>query len=208
MVFKYDTHYFDRFDMAEEKEKYLKQSSELNREFITKKSKGERDPVLFDFIKDNFADIHHRKLFKLPETTYPNGCCPPGIKRLFVDTGGKFHLCEKGNLKFSFGDVNNGLNVKKIFALIDQYAESADHCKHCWALRFCNSCFISAVKNDHFSKERKEEDCQATRKYVLNRLQTYIYLVERNPKLFDGKYERGEDMVEELVRYIKNHKIN
>lgn len=203
MVEKFDTNYFDSFNMDEENKKFLKQTNEVLCEFIEKKIKGVEDPVLFNYVRDDFANIHNRKLFSLPETTYPNGCCTPGVKRIFVDTKGKFHTCEKGNLKHSIGDVNNGFDIKKIFNLIELYAESSDHCNYCWAIRFCNACFLSAIKNDKFSKHRKEKNCQAVRNRVLNRLQTYICLNESNPKIFDGTYYRGEDMVADLVKYME-----
>jgi uncharacterized protein len=156
MADPFDTNYFDQFNMIDEKNKLQEQQNELTWEFIDKKAKGEIDTILDAFIKEKYEDMHYRKIFRIPDTTYPNGLCLPGIKKLFVNTDGKFHLCERGTLHFSFGDVDNGFKVGKMFDLIDQYIESTEHCKHCWAIRFCNACFLSAIKNDVFSRERKQ----------------------------------------------------
>ena len=204
MVDQYDTTYFDGFDMVEERKKHGEQSLELVREFIEKKIKGEEDRTLSAFLKEKYADVHHRRVFKLPETTYPNGCCLPAIKKLFVDTDGQFHLCEKGSLDFSYGDIDNGINVKKVFNLIDRYIESTDHCKHCWAIRFCNACFLTSMKGDRFSIERKRESCEGIKQRLLNRIKVYISLLERNPDTFNGSYSKGEDMVEELAEFLIN----
>lgn len=202
----FDTNYFDQFNMVEEKKKHLEQSNELTWEYIEKKSRGEVDTLLSDLLKENYDDLHFRQLYKLPETTYPNGLCLPAIKKLFVDTEGKFHLCEKGNLNFSYGDVDNGFKVKKIFDLIDGYIESTDHCKHCWAIRFCSSCFLSVMKDDVFSRERKKENCERIRNSLLSRFEVYITIMEKNPESFKGSYQKGEDMVEQLVEFMNNRK--
>ena len=208
LVERLDTTYFEQFNMAAEEGKLLSQYNELINDFIKKKALGVEDKVLCDYIKDDFADIHNRRLFNLPDTTYPNGCCPPGIKKVFVDTEGNFHTCEKGGLEFSIGNVDNGFDTRKIFNLVEQYSESSDHCKYCWAIRFCNACFLSAIENDKFSKKRKEENCKAIRTRVLNRLQTYICLTDSNPRVFDGQYHRGEDIVADLVAYLEKRQVN
>lgn len=200
------TTYFDQFDMKKENKAFLEQSLELTYEFIEKTIRGENDPTLSDFLKEKYNDLHHRKVFKLPESTYPNGICLPAIKKLFVDTDGRFHLCERSTLKFPYGNLDDGFDVDRIFQYIGQYIESTDHCNKCWAIRLCSSCFLSAVKDDRFSKERKHKDCQQFRGTSYSRLQTYITILERNPDSFKKQFGRGEDMVEELVKYMIKRK--
>lgn len=206
MADPFDTTYFDHFNMVEEEKKHRQQANELNQEFIDKKSKGEEDTILMAFLKDRYEDLHHRKIFKLPETTYPNGLCLPGVQKLFVNTDGTFHLCERMNLHFSIGDLDNGFNVGKIFDLIDRYIESTDHCKSCWAVRFCNSCFLSAIRNDVFSRERKQEYCDSFREGLLSRFIVYISILEKNPGAFNKPYPKEENIVEELVKFLNTRK--
>lgn len=206
MVDPFDTTYFDQFDMVEERKKHTEQSNELIWEFIDKKSCGEEDRILSSFLKENYIDMHQRKVFELPESTFPNGCCLPAIKKLFVDTNGRFHLCEKGSLNFSYGDVDSGMSVKKMFDFVDRYIESSNHCKYCWAIRFCDACFLTSIEGDRFSVERKMENCEGVRARILSRIKIYINLLERNPEPFKEPYELGEDMVEELVEFMNNRK--
>lgn len=206
MVDPVHTTYFDQFDMKKENASFKKQSLELTYEFIEKTIKGEKDPILSDFLKEKYNDLHHRRLFKLPDSTYPNGICLPAIKKLFVDTDGQFHLCERGTLKFPYGNLDEGFDVDRIFQYIDQYVETTDHCNTCWAIRMCNACFLTAVEDDRFSKERKQKDCAQFRDTAYSRLQIYLTILERNPQSFKKQFGRGEDMVEELVRYMWKRK--
>lgn len=206
MADPFDTTYFDQFNMEEEEKKHRQQANELNQELIDKRSKGEEDAILMAFLKDRCEDLHHRKIFKLPESTYPNGLCLPGVQKLFVHTDGTFHICERINLHFSIGDVDNGFNVGKIFGLIEKYIETTDHCKNCWAVRFCSSCFLSAIKNDIFSHERKQEYCDSFRESLLSRFIVYISILEKNPEAFNKPYPSEENIVEELVKFLNTRK--
>lgn len=202
-----DTTFFDRFDMIEENKRYTEQSNYLLKEYIEKKINDECDPQLIAFIKDTSSDIHNRKLFPIPDETYPNGCCLPGVKKLCVDTSGNFHICEKINSNFSIGNVDKGFDIEKIFDLMRQYAEAVNHCKYCWAIRFCNSCIISAIQNDIISPERKQTNCEMSRESTLSRLINYVSMMDIDPKIFEHEYIRGENMVEEILLYLEKYDV-
>jgi uncharacterized protein len=204
----HDTSYFDEFDMNSEKEKLTRQTQKLLMRYLQNRVKGENDLILSCFLRDESLEIHNRRLFDLPDTTYPNGCCALGVKRFFVDVGGKFHACEKIGEHFNIGDLENGFDTEKIFDLVDKYAESSDHCEHCWAIRFCSACFITSVKNDEFSKERKKTSCDNFRNSLLPRLQTYVYLMEQNPEIFNEPYKRGVDEVVELLEFLDKYNFS
>ncbi len=202
-----DTSYFEQFDMKVENETYSRQYGELLMELLDKKLKRIEDPVLFSFIKDRTENFHHRELAMLPQKLFINGCCAPGIKRAFVDTQGQFHVCEKIEPGFTIGDLENGFDIKKIFDLTEQYAESSNHCENCWAVRLCNACYISAIEGGKFSKERKKETCQRFKQVALQNLVTYLYLMERNDKFYDDEeFIPGEDEIGDLMRLL--HKYN
>lgn len=209
MVYKYETTFFDNFDMEIENKKCLNQLNSLLIDSINNEINNREDRVLSSIFRDDFKNIHFRSLFSMPDETYPNGCCAPGIKKLFIDTGGRFYTCEKSDIKYPIGDLNNGFNIDAIFRMIDLYCESTNHCEYCWAIRFCNSCFISAMINNKFSKQRKEENCALLREKTLNNLRNYIYLSEIKPEFFNSEYfNPGKDEVTELLKILKKKKVN
>ena len=123
---------------------------------------------------------------------FPAGPCLPGITRLFVDTDGNFHLCEKISWKFSVGNVNDGYNVDSIYHLIDEYFKSANDCRDCWAFRLCGDCFISAIKKDGFSKERKQINCIARRKRLKKLMRDYVNILESKTNSFKQTDEEND----------------
>lgn len=204
----HDTSYFDGFDMVEEKKKLRYQTQKLRIEYLQKKSKRENDKVLSSFLQEDYLNIHHRKLFPMPDKTYHNGCCLPGVKRLFVDVDGNFHACERIDEHHRFGNLDSGFDVEKIFDMFDQYAESNNNCQGCWAIRFCNNCFITSIKNDEYSKERKASSCESFRESLLPRLQSYIHLVNSIPHIFDEPFEGGVDDLTEVMGYLEKYYRN
>lgn len=165
--------------------------------------------VLHDFLKFNFIDLHNRCLENLPEQNYPNGICLPGIKKLFVDTDGNFHMCEKINPYFSIGDVENGFDLNKIYENIERYIQIINtHCQNCWALRFCSDCYISAIEGNAYSNRRKEYTCELSKDAILFKLKQYVEILERYPAAFDNgirMYDHDKEILFSAVKCLQNY---
>lgn len=103
-------------------------------------------------------------------TIFPGGFCIPGVRKNFVTTDGKIIICEKVDEceeLFEIGDVYTGIDMEKIKRLIDKTVECLSKCKHCWAARFCNICFMDLLKVGN-------EYCKNSRKNVENELGYYL----------------------------------
>ena len=138
---------------------------------------------LFDTI---LIRIHRRVLKPMGTDFPPNGICVPGIRRLFVDVEGNFYPCEKVGKAFCIGNVNTGIERRKVQSVLKKYIkESTEECTKCWAVRLCGLCFASAKKERNFDLGRKRENCARERSGIQNSLVLYAEIMERNPKAFD-----------------------
>lgn len=105
------------------------------------------------------------KKIMLPQIWHHNGTCVPGIKRLFIDCDGTFFPCEKILFRdnLSIGNLNDGFDYSKIESLMNIGELSADRCKKCWAMRFCEICFSTCndIEKCAISRAQKEKQCDA-----------------------------------------------
>ncbi len=79
----------------------------------------------------------------LASETHHGGPCLPGAQRLFVRFDGKFYPCERVNEEYDFfniGNLDDGLDFKKIDRILNIGKCSEDACKTCWALNQCSMC--------------------------------------------------------------------
>ena len=138
---------------------------------------------LFD---TNLIKIHRRALKPMGKDFPPNGICVPGLRRLFVDAEGNFYPCEKVGRAFCIGNVNTGIERRKVRSVLKKYIkESTEECTNCWAVRLCGLCFAGAQKGRNFDFGRKRENCARERSGLHNSLVLYSEIMERNPKALD-----------------------
>ncbi len=180
-----DSSFFDAFDMTNELGKINIDNFVLKEEFIQGKIEGRDIDILSNLFEKGVSSIHKRELTTITEDIFPNGICLPGLQKIFVDTHGGFHLCEKISWNFSIGSIDKGFDNEKIFYLINKYIESAEECRDCWAVRFCEECFLSSIKGNTFSKDLKKKNCCKKREKIQENMIDYIKIMEGNPRAFD-----------------------
>jgi len=104
-----------------------------------------------------------------------------------VSVDGKFYPCERtvGD-DFVIGDVDNGVDLRRVKALIDGYLRLSDgDCSDCWAVRLCKVCFSMARRGHRLSLSKKRQNCVNERRKVQEALSMYATITERNPSAFD-----------------------
>lgn len=83
---------------------------------------------------------------------FPGGMCLPGVRRNFIHSDGRIILCEKVSEQedfYNLGTVEQGINIDKVWKLIKDIEKIASkRCTQCWAVRFCNRCFLDFFDND------------------------------------------------------------
>jgi len=105
------------------------------------------------------------------------GVCFPGGEKVYIDSKGRFHICEKMNPHFSIGDIYKGFDYEKIKALKVAYIEEVIRQK-CWQCDFwfmCNMCFAYATYN----KEIKIK-CDSVKKSYKDLIGKYLAKLEKD----------------------------
>lgn len=112
----------------------------------------------------------------------PCGYCLPFCKRIFVDPRGRLLVCEKVDEtceRYNIGDVDNWINYEKLAFLLEETAKNVkSKCCDCWAIRFCNTCFMN---EDEMKKDKMY--CNDMRNKIKQEYKKYIELLQNEPEL-------------------------
>jgi len=186
-VSPYDTDFFKIF-MEQVKKSQLNEHRKILRDqyIDLRASSANVHQYLSGLFDDQLIRIHRRAPEPLGTDFPPNGICVPGLRRLFVDVDGNFYPCERVGRAFCIGNVNTGIERRKVQSLIKKYIkESTEECTKCWAVRLCGLCFALTRKEHNFDLGRKKESCARERVGLHDSLVLYAEIMERNPKAFD-----------------------
>ena len=113
----------------------------------------------YSYCANSFKRIVFRNPLKMDKFSYfwPNGCCIPSLRSLFISDDGNYFPCETlyDHYTYNIGNVDSGIDIPKIVDLIENYCkETVNYCNECWAYRFCGCCFTSAlIENGQYSHE-------------------------------------------------------
>jgi uncharacterized protein len=90
------------------------------------------------------------KLKKIDINTKFTAICRPGDWKLFIDTEGRFHFCEKIKADLPLGDVESGFDFDKIRLVYRAWTEMIikNRCWECSIWSFCSICPAYNTKND------------------------------------------------------------
>lgn len=174
------------------KKQYKRDFSLFNwtcKKFIRDYKKGARShPIALSFIEKRLAEIHQRQIMAIPLNKYHlNGCCLPGVRKLFVSSNGTFHVCERIGAAPEIGNVHSGVDaqhVKKIY--VKEYDNaSLTFCSECWVLQLCTICYAYAFSHGRIDPKMKNEYCSANQEMTLAFLKLYCSLLEFNASGLD-----------------------
>jgi uncharacterized protein len=101
--------------------------------------------------------------------------------RLFIDADGRFHVCEKMNDRFPFGDVWQGLDFGRMSRLLEEFcALVRRECDDCEFKFLCFRCFVPFAKDGvfeldpNFCRDMKESLKEGLEKYIQNEMEGVI----------------------------------
>jgi len=137
--------YYERFTQ-EDRVKYRESEAEAFKWYI----EHVRETGYKGSFFDNIFGLHASKtLFSVPSLinyqTYLipyTGSCLPG-RKIYVDVGGKYHICERVNHTFPIGDIENGLDFNRIANLVYDYGTHLDQCPICQVQKLCGLCYCA-----------------------------------------------------------------
>lgn len=109
----------------------------------------------------------------------PCGYCLPYCKRIFVNCDGKLIVCEKVDERcedYCIGDVENWIQYERMENLFKKTNQKVSkNCSKCWAIRFCNTCFLNEKELDYES-----EYCNSVRQKIEEEYKKYIELLDED----------------------------
>ncbi len=135
----------------------------------------------------NMLSILNRYTYNLSYRIYPNGCCIPLLKKMYVDVDGNIHTCERVPLYNPLGNANsNGIDYDLIVKFVEEYTKnSIKECKYCWLLRMCPGCYKYFMKNNKWYDTGRKEICENFRAGIINDLILYSSIIEKNHNAFN-----------------------
>lgn len=124
---------------------------------------------------NNFISLGTRILSNTDSFT---GACFPGTRRLFVESEGNFHMCERINHNFPIGNIRAGYNLENIRKIWEDWTQVIlkMKCWNCSHWHLCNFCIAS------YGGEGKvdvtEKDCERFRNTATEAIKNYLTFKE------------------------------
>lgn len=106
----------------------------------------------------------------------PLSTCMPLSEKIFIDSYGKLHVCEKISNCFSIGNVMGGIDWSRANKIADSYhTKRKARCSHCSAVRMCSLCLTSI----EFSEQQMDVLCHNERLYAKINFWLFCEMAER-----------------------------
>jgi len=155
-------------------------------EYCLKISKNEPPhPFTVELIEKFFAVFSQRTIYNKASDKFAlNGCCIPGVRRIFVTVDGNYKLCERiATSAPIIGNVKNGIDIDVLYDVyIKAYGKmSLSNCKKCWAINICDSCFIDGFDNKGMSAIKKAKRCYRNRVAIAKKIHYFCRILELIP---------------------------
>ena len=106
----------------------------------------------------------------------PLSTCIPLTDKVFIDSYGRLHVCEKFSNHYSIGEVRNGIDCERVNELdLAYYTRRKERCKECPAIRMCSLCLTSI----EFTEEQMDVLCHNERIYTRINFWLFCEMAER-----------------------------
>lgn len=130
-------------------------------------------------------------------TKFTAMCFPGGIK-LFVDSDGKFHICERIKADVSIGNVDDGIDYEKIRSIHRQWTDVIikNRCWECAAWSICSVCAAQSEEENGVGIDCVFKDD------VVKRLKTYLEYKEDETRIKEPDVPPFFDNVMDYVRHL------
>ena len=155
----------------------------LSSDYVEAILNGNNSRIHGFFFNHGLRQIALRSTETMPENLMLDGCCYPSNRKLFVDTKGKFYICEKFGDRISIGDIDRGINRESIDDAIDKFTEIRNNlCTNgCWSQRLCRPC-IQAAKDPQgdISERGLAQMCNSNKSQILMAIANYVLLTKKD----------------------------
>lgn len=164
----YDTSYYKSFPYN--RRTYRREIKGIFSSLLDKLRRGEELAGYEEYLFNNFKQTGDYLEIRR-DTPLAGTCLFDG--RLYLDAVGRFHICERINSTFPFGDVEKGFDFKKMTAIVKEYtAAIKTHCVDCNIRFLCKRCYVFFAGNSKFRLD--PEFCNHQRETAVRNLEKYI----------------------------------
>lgn len=131
------------------------------------------------------------------KTKFTAMCFPGGLK-LFVDSDGKFHICERIKANLTIGNVDKGIDYEKIRSIHRQWADVIikNRCWECAAWSICGVCAAQSEDENGVGIDCVYKDD------LMKRLKTYLEYKEDESRIKEQDVPTFFDNVMDYVRHL------
>lgn len=178
-----DTDYYRHFPY--DRDAFLQSYKNVFRDIREKAERGEELKPVENTLFNNFNRI--RKQLQTGTFAPLDGTCLYD-SRFYVAADGSFHICEKINNLFSFGNVRQGFDFARMEQLAAEYAAVVqEKCSTCEVRFLCMHCFI------HFAGDRRfvisDDYCQSQKGALKRQMEVLLEMENRRARpVADGDY--------------------
>lgn len=164
----FDTTYYEKFPY--QGQAYHRALKDIFSKLLNKLRQGKELTGYERFLYNNFKEIGDN--LEIRKYTVLGGTCLFD-ERLYLDARGRFHVCERINSTFPFGDVEQGFDFKRMAAIVNEYAEVIkNHCSGCNIRFLCKRCYVYLAGNGQFRLD--PSFCSHQRETIIKNLGKYI----------------------------------
>ncbi|EPB6686887.1 radical SAM protein [Vibrio alginolyticus] len=181
-----DTTFIDSLSLSKQDLDFSSQEFDLANEYINASIEGDANKHFgYWFFGEALKAIHFRDA-KPNSKIWINGCCNPGVDKLYVDCNGDYFPCERSGSFMNLGNVESGINFDKTHTVVRKYTEDCEqNCKTCPNMRFCDACYLGSKNGMNFEASRKYQFCRKRIEKLKLALYIYCSVLERNNIAFD-----------------------
>lgn len=173
--------------------------------FINDKDYDSRD---FSFVSKDMLKIAKRLKVDdgVIESTFLQGNCIPGKRRLYVTVDGTFRTCERVGDSPSLGNYEIGYDFDKIYKtyFVDYANHFKEKCKNCWAQPLCSLCYQNTMCREGIKESADTSGCAGSRNIIKDAFINYYRLLETDRELLEKalrKYEKLQEKTEGIIKY-------
>lgn len=170
-------------------ERFAQQIAAVLEVYVQEKTQGShfhKGDFFFHFVEEAMNNLFQRvQSYGSGYPAWYTGTCLPG-RKIAVAPDGTLHMCERINEHFPIGDVETGLDIGSILAIVNRYFESLPSCQSCWARNLCTICYATVCREGQFDFSQQ---CSQVRKNVQANLSLLYTILEKNWSAFPAKDE-------------------
>lgn len=193
------TEYYNQFSKTQIERFYNMYKVLENKYFDSIKNNKKINSYLAALIATPYMMLLFRKreFDQAPDGIPLGGTCYPGQK-LFLDTDGKYYICERTNGTINIGNIKTGIDIGKIQNSIKAYQTNILlYCNKCPITKICTNCFRSFEENGVY--KYNSELCKNNIESVKQMLEKYSAVAEENPNV---KFLSGINSENDMYEFV------